>query len=298
MNALDCIERISNTSLINDNLKFCLINDKKLPFQIDGKPARSNDSSTFVDFATLLTCQNLEAYEGVGISVQSSEICAVDIDHCLEKANDFSTMSDLAKEIVDMFKDFAYVEASFSGLGIRILTRQQCVPDYKRKYYLKNSKIHLEYYQYDQAGRYVSLTGNCFVDNDIDDYKHYDVIEAFLEKYMKRPHELVENNNSSVKDDRSTDQLMKLVKSKYRRDNRFQDLWFDKAPGHGSNESERDYQLIATLYEDVTQDPDKILEIFMKSEFYKTKDRAHIYKFTRDNYHYFWYLYKVISCSK
>lgn len=298
MSALDCIDRVSETSLVSAGLKFCLIDNQKLPFQINGQPARSNDSSTFVDLQDLLLCDHIEKYDGIGISVQASEICAVDIDHCLSEKNDFSTMSDLAKEIVDMFKDFAYVEASFSGFGIRILTRQQCVPDYKRFYYLKNSKIHLEFYQYDQAGRYVSLTGNCLYDNDIDDFKHYDVIKEFLDKYMKRQHEFIERPLSAEHDNRSLDELMKIVKGKYHRDNAFQNLWFDPAPGHGSNESERDYKLVATLYEDVTTDPDRILEVFMQSTFYKTKDKFHIYKFTRDNYKYFWYLFNSIRCSK
>lgn len=298
MSALECIERIVETSLVSSNLKFCLIDGNKLPFQINGMPARSNDSSTFVDFEELLTCKNIANYEGVGISVQASEICAVDIDHCLTVANDFSTMSDLAKDIVEMFKDFAYIEASFSGFGIRILTRQQCMPDYKKKYYLKNSKIKLEYYQYDQAGRYVSLTGNYFVDNNIDDFNHYDVIEEFLNKYMKRPHEISDEIPNIENDSRSIDELMKIVKRKYLHEVRFQNLWFDPAPGHGSNESERDYELIAMLYESITQDPNKILELFMRSKFYQTKDRQHIYKFTRDNHKYFWYLYRVISSSR
>lgn len=298
MSALDCIERITETSLVSSGLKFCLINDQKLPFQTNGMPARSNDSSTFVDLEDLLLCKNLEDYSGIGISVQASEICAIDIDHCLFAKNDFSTMSDLAKDIVNMFKDFAYVEASFSGFGIRILTRQQCIPDYKRLYYLKNSKLHVEYYQYDQAGRYVSLTGNCLIDNNIDDYKHFDVVQEFLSKYMKRAHELIETQSLTEVDDRPIEQLMNIVKAKYRKDNFFQDLWFDKAPGHGSNESERDYKLVATLYEDVTHDPLKILELFKMSTFYKTKDREHIYKFTRDNHKYFWYLYNHFHCSK
>ena len=91
---------------------------------------------------------------------------------------------------------------------------------------------------------------------------------------------------------------MKIVKQKYMTNVTFQNLWFDKAPGHGSNESERDYQLVATLFEDVTRDPDKILELFMRSNFYKTKDRSHVFKFTRDNYRYFWYLFRTISSMK
>ena len=298
MTALECIERVADTSLPRAKLKFCLIDKNKLPFQINGKPAKSNDSSTFVNFEELLQCDDIDKYSGIGISVQASEICAVDIDHCLEKQNDFSTMSNLAKEIVEMFKDFAYIEASFSGFGIRILTRQQCMPDYKKQYYLKNSKIHLEYYQYDQAGRYVSLTGNYLIDNNIDDYSHFDVIEEFLDKYMRRPHILVENNSNVETDTRSIDELMKIVKRKYRRDVLFQNLWFDKAPGHNSNESERDYKLIATLYEDVTHDPNMILELFKKSKFYQTKDKFHIYKFTRENHKYFWYLFNIIRSSR
>ena len=299
MNALDCIERIANTSLAKANLQFCLIDENKLPYQITGLPARSNDDSTFVDFDKLLTCSKIDKYRAVGISVQASKICAVDIDHCLSVENDFSTMSDVAKDIVDMFKDFGYIEASFSGLGIRILFRQPCIPDYKTLYYLKNSKIHVEYYQYDQPGRYVSLTGNTFIDNDVnvkDD--HTDVIVKFLDKYMKRPFQLNLTTSTNVVDDRPIEKMMSLVKYCYMTNSSFQSLWFDKAPGHGSNESERDYRLVAELYENVTKDPNKILELFKKSKFYLSKDREHQYKFNRENNKYFWYLFNIINASK
>lgn len=299
MNALECAERIARTSLISSNLKYCLMDKNKLPYQITGLPARSNDSSTFVDFEQIITCPKLESYQSLAVSVQASKICAVDIDHCLEKENDFSTMSDIAKDILNMFKDFGYVESSFSGLGIRILFRQPCVSDYKKNYYLKNSKINVEYYQFDQPGRYVSLTGNCYIDNNIDcDEDHSDVIVAFLEKYMKRPFQIDLNNNVTYKDERTVDDLMKKVKYLYLTNSSFQSLWFDHAPGHGSNESERDYRLVAELYENVTKDPNKILDIFKRSKFYLSKDNEHTYKFNRDNNKYFWYLYNVINSSK
>lgn len=295
MNAFGCICKIVETKLVESDLRYCLIDSRKLPYQISGLPARSNDDSTFVDFDTLLTCDKLNEYEGVGISVQASKICAVDIDHCLSVKDDFSSMSDLAKEIVDMFKDFAYIESSFSGFGIRILMKQRCVPDYKTNYYLKNSKIKVEYYQFDQPGRYVSVTGNCYVNNSLDAEDKQDVIVRFLEKYMKRQYQFHVNVVNSQKDERSIDELMKKVKHLYRTDSSFQDLWFEKAPGHGSNESERDYRLVAEIYENVTKDEDKILQIFKQSKFYKSKDSEHIYKFTRDDHKYFKYLYSVIN---
>ena len=299
MNALDCIERIATTSLANANLKFCLIDENKLPFQITGLPARSNDDSTFVDFEKLLECPKLEKYHAVGISVQASKICAVDIDHCLTVKDDFSTMSDTAKDIVEMFKDFGYIESSFSGLGVRILFRQPCIPDYKKNYYLKNSKISVEYYQYDQPGRYVSLTGNVYIDHDVNFKEdHTNVIVEFLDKYMKRPFQLDLENATTYVDERPIEKLMNNVKYRYLTDSSFQDLWFDRAPGHGSNESERDYRLVAELYEHVTKDPHKILELFKKSKFYLSKDSEHVYKFNRDNNKYFWYLYNIINASK
>lgn len=297
MGALECIERIAATSLIDADLQYCLVDANKLPFQINGKPARTNDASTFVTLDELLSCASLDKYEAVGISVQASKLCAVDIDHCLTVPNDFSTMSDLARDVVEMFKDFAYVEASFSGLGIRILTRQNCVPNYKSQFYLKNSKIHLEYYQYDQLGRYVTLTGNCLYDNPIDDFKHDKVILDFLNAYMKRP--VVQHvAHARVTESRPFDELMRRVRSLYRRDFSFQSLWFDKAPGHGSNESERDYQLIAELYDNVTKDPEMIIKIFKESPFYKSKDREHVYKFNRNENRYFWYYFEWISGSR
>src|SRR5574344_2529348 len=243
MSAIDCLERISNTSLMLSDLQYCLLDSNKLPFQINGEPARSNDNSTFVSYEKLLSCNNLDYYTGVAISVQASNVCAVDIDHCLLKPNNFTTMSDLAKDVVNMFKEFGYVESSFSGLGIRILFNQACIKDYKQNYYLKNSKLGLEYYQFDQPGRYVSVTGNYFINNGLDcKSDHTDIIKAFLEKYMKRPFKVLSNTNSSFeKDSRSIDLLMNKVKYKYLTDTAFQDLWFDPAPGHGSNESERDY---------------------------------------------------------
>ena len=205
-------------------------------------------------------------------------------------------MSELASEIVLALGSFGYVESSFSGFGIRILFKQLCIKDYKQDYYLKNSNLGLEYYQFDQPGRYVSVTGNCFIDNPLDCKEDHSAdIKAFLEKYMKRPFRVMASHASqSVSDSRSLEELMKKVRYMYLTDSVFQDLWFDPAPGHGSNESERDYHLVAELYDNVTQDPDKILELFEQSDFFKTKDHAHLYKFTRDSHKYFHYIYNVI----
>lgn len=294
MNALECIERISNTSLASSDLQYCFLDEHKLPFQANGLPARSNDSSTFVSLDKLILSDKLSRFTAVAVSIQASKICAVDIDHCLKKQNDFTTISDIGKDILNIFNGFGYVESSFSGFGVRILFMQPCIADYKTKYYLKNKNISVEYYQWDQPGRYVSVTGNKYRDQGINGNEHIDVITAFLDKYMKRAHELKTSEDPLVKDSRSIDVMMKKVKAMYLTNFDFQELWFNRAPGHGSNESERDYHLVAELYEHVSKDPEKIMQIFKESPFYKSKDSEHIYKFNRSDNKYFWYLFNII----
>ena len=68
----------------------------------------------------------------------------------------------------------------------------------------------------------------------------------------------------------------------------FQDVWFSKAPGSNKNESELDYSLIYYLYEYITKDVEKIKILFMESPFFKSKDRKHYQKFTKDNFKYFY----------
>ena len=87
---------------------------------------------------------------------------------------------------------------------------------------------------------------------------------------------------------------MKVVRYKYLKDYNFQDLWFTKAPGSGKDESERDYHLVAYLYENITQDKNLLKQIFESSEFFKTKDWKHVNKWKNQNGRYFNYLYDTI----
>lgn len=305
MSALDCIERISKTSIYKD-LKYCLVSEDKIPYKIDNTKASPNKIDDFVNFDTLLTSDYLLDKKGIGISVQFSNICGVDIDHCFSVPNDFNSGDARAVDIFNLFKDFSYIEFSFSGTGMRILFRTDDVIDYRLNYLIKNSKNQVEYYQpsYGEektSYRYLTITGNTIVNNSIEKpIKQADreKLYIFLNKYMKREKTLVKTNeNEIVKDERSINELMKKVKVLLLKDYTFQDNWFKHAPGSGSNESERDYWLISTLYNNVTKDPDKLIEIFEKSDFYKSKDSKHKYKWHNNNYRYFKLIYENICSS-
>lgn len=290
MNAIDAIERLSNTKIINANLKYCLVDEYKKPFKIDGSIARPNVIDDFVDFETLLHCMNITSYSGIGISIQASNICAIDVDKCFDRPNDITSADERAKYFLDSFKN-AYCEFSFSGTGLRILFRQNVIDNYSDKYYIKNEKYHIEYYQPTKSFRYVTLTGNTIYDNNVD--ANIDLSD-FLNKFMLRQQVVHRQINTNTYETRSFEELMKLVKRAYLTNSNFQDLWFKNAPGSGKDESERDYHLVAYLFENITQDKDLIKQIFESSNFFKTKDFKHLNKWKNQNYRYFNYLYDRI----
>ena len=97
---------------------------------------------------------------------------------------------------------------------------------------------------------------------------------------------------------RTYEELLKLTKAKYLKDMTFQNLWFTPAPGSGSNESERDYHLVAYLYENITQDKELLKKIFETSPFFKSKDFKHRNKWTQQDGRYFNYLYNTMRRIK
>lgn len=294
MSAIDIIDKLSNNSIIFANLKYCLVDDKKRPFKVDNTPARINEVGDFVNIEDLFQCTDLGSYAGIGISIQASNVCAIDVDKCFSIPNDVDSADERAKYFLDLFKDVAYCEFSFSGTGLRILFRQPLIENYSDKYYIKNERHHLEYYQPAKSYRYVTLTGNVIYDNDVDANKDflYKIYE-FLNKFMRR--EIKQRTvNTTENETRSFEDLMKIVRYHYLRNMNFQDLWFTTAPGSGKDESERDYHLVAYLFENVTQDRDLLKQLFESSRFFKTKDSKHLYKWTNQNYRYFNYLYDRI----
>lgn len=294
-NALETMVNISNTNLLLSNLKWCLVNDKKLPYKIDGMLARPNKVEDFVSFETLIECQNIEDYAGLGISIQASQICAIDIDHCFENAFDINSINFVGKDILQKFENFAYCEFSFSGTGMRILFKTNLIDNYSNKYYIKNSQQSIEYYEPSGSFRYVTITGKSIANNLICQLSNEQltIFYDFLDTYMKRPERKIIPISDIEK--KTLEQCRKLIKYLYRKNDMFQSLWFDKAPGSGSNESERDYHLLAYLYEEVTRDEEQLKILFEESPFFKSKDWKHINKWENQDYRYFKYILSQIE---
>ena len=295
MSALDTLTRIiDNENIYNYPFRYCLVNRDKIPYRVDGTRAKPNSGEDFCSLEELAVSPFLEEYVGIGISIVESKICAIDVDKCFKESFDLSSGDDRAKEIIEMFKDKAYIEFSFSGHGLRILFAVDNIPNYTDEYYIKNDRNKIEYYQYGNTARYVTLTGKFIYNNSLLKMTNLDTIYLFLNKYMKRPKTFVKQskNNEITKDnDKSLEYLMKKVKSLYLTNMVFQDLWFGVAPGSGSNESQLDFHLLSMLYKLIVSDKEKLRQLFEMSPYFKTKDKKHIYKWEYGNYRYFEYMY-------
>lgn len=293
MSAVDTLERIYSTNLVNHSLKCCLVDERKKPYRIDNTLAKPNNPIDFVELDELLLCKDLSLYRGVGISIQASNIFAIDVDHCFEIANDEFSGDERASEILSLFRDKTYCEFSFSGKGLRILFVSDIIDNYSDTYYIKNESNKIEFYQPSRSFRYVTITGNVISNKNIS-YIDQVYLKQFLDTYMKRKPKKEYTTNTTEVEERSFDELKKVVRRKYLKDVWFQDLWFHVAPGSGSDESERDYQILCYLYENVTQDKQMMKDLFETSYFFKTKDWKHVNKWNNQNGRYYNYVYDSI----
>lgn len=293
MTAIDCILDILNTKLPNENLRYCLVTKDKHPIQLDGTPAKPNSMIDFSTFDDLIHAENLNSYAGVGVSIQASNICAIDVDKCFKVPLDINSADERAKDIIERFKDFAYCEFSFSGTGLRVLFRAPIIKNYSDLYYIKNESNQIEFYQPSKSYRYVTITGKAIVNNKIEFCPSY-ILDEFLNIYMKKPERKTFISQTNSEEVHSFDELKILVKKFYFKNQRFQNLWFGQAPGSGKNESELDYELLAQMYEQITQDKDLLRQLFETSPYFKSKDWKHINKWNNQEYRYFNYIYEQI----
>jgi hypothetical protein len=125
------------------------INGTKIPLQVNGEPAKSNDPNTWTDFETADTFGPLAFELGDGYA-------GVDLDNCIDE-ND--NLRQWAWKIIDRFDGLAYAEISPSGRGIKLITRGQKPEGSRCVYKVADDKQQLECY--DRA-RFWTVTGNVY----------------------------------------------------------------------------------------------------------------------------------------
>lgn len=300
MGAIEAIDRIvANEHLVSWPFKWCLVSKQKVPYTYQGELAKPNDESDFCDLFKLTECESLGSYEGVGISVRASGITAIDIDKCFSVPFDVSSGDDRARRALELFSGKAYIEFSFSGSGIRILFSCPEIEGYSEKYYTKNERHKIEFYQPSGSARYVTVTGLAISDAGLCEMNDMSVVSSFLEEYMRKPERSLSDGAATERaDDRPIEELLAIAKHLYLTDIEFQDMWFARAPGSNSNESQMDWHLLALIVKNVTTDRAKAKQVFEASPYFKSKDWKHLNKWNYGNGRYFNFIFSKMVLGK
>ena len=154
----------------------------KIPYQVDGNEARSNDRRTWSTFATAVKFYEETNTDGIGfVFSRQDNYIGIDIDDCVtytaddtEKENPI--INDFAAEVIETLD--SYTEYSVSGTGIHIIIKgslPQSVVGTGRK----STKYGLEIYQY---GRFFTMTG--YRENSNDIYERTEELAEVFEKYF------------------------------------------------------------------------------------------------------------------
>lgn len=151
----------------------------KVPYNPNKKEcAKSNDKTIFGSYDDAIISMEKSDFDGIGIGIFDG-VCAIDIDGCVAEDN---SLSDMAKDIVDIMK--SYTEYSPSGKGIHILFTAGDFEYDKDSYYIMNSNRKLEVYVAGATRKFVTVTGDRFEDFEMRDCTQQ--LQIVLDKYMKK----------------------------------------------------------------------------------------------------------------
>ncbi|HFJ9284827.1 TPA: phage/plasmid primase, P4 family [Bacillus toyonensis] len=146
----------------------------KVPYQINGEMAQSNNKRSWSTFPTIIKFYEQGDYDGIGFMFSKDDpFIGIDIDHCIQEG----ALTSLAEDIIETVN--SYTEYSPSGDGIHIIAKGKLPlkgPGTGRK----NVDVGLEVYRH---GRYFTFTGDCLDRVPVED--RTDELKVLFEKYLK-----------------------------------------------------------------------------------------------------------------
>ena len=281
--------------------KFCL-HENKIPKKrrysklYNASPNNRNDFSSYDSIMKDYNSIKSDKI-GVGIGIFDS-LCGIDLDNCF---NEEGKLSELAIDILKRTK--SYTEKSLSGKGLHIYFKmkpEEQIEIDKEKYYNKMNEKQLqtngfrgtkglEVYQGNIDNRYLTLTGNKFL--QVDELKEIsrDELQQILDRYMKKPENPFQRNTSTI--DYSNinlegkDYLKEaLQRTDDKRDTKLIDLWNSTPSGSGGDESETDQALMNKLAYYCNKNETLMIQAFESSPYFQQKDEYHLKKWNRDDY--------------
>jgi primase-polymerase (primpol)-like protein len=206
---------------------------KKIPYQPNGKPAKSNDAATWSSWEAALAAYQTGKYDGLGLFM-AGNLTGIDLDHCI----DASGATPAATEILERFGG-TYIEVSPSGTGYRIFCYGKPGRSGKNGGAVKWVEVYAE-----GSPRYLTVTGN--VINPVMVTAQQSALDWLHTTYFSKP--ATRKQNTTTRVNPSLDDAALLDKaSKASNGAIFDALWRGDTSGHGGDASSADMALCGLL---------------------------------------------------
>lgn len=136
--------------------RFVLKNGRwtKVPFQVDGRYAKTNDTTTQATLEPVRAAYARGEFDGIGIVLRHG-LCGIDLDHVIDADG---VIEEWAGKILNRFAG-TYIERSPSGTGFHILTLGKIKRSGKF-----GPENRLEFYD-EKSPRYFTVTGHRYVND-------------------------------------------------------------------------------------------------------------------------------------
>ena len=232
----------------------------KVPYQVNGEKAQSNNAATWTTFAEAFQELGKGRFTGIGFVLTSADpFVAWDLDGC--RNLDTGDVEAWAQPIVDELN--SYTEVTPSGKGLRIIVKAKLPPEGRKK-------GHIEVYD---SGRYITVTGHCLdgCPRAIQERRAQTTsIHTRVFGRNGRPGRKSAPTAAAVGDE----ELLRLAEGGPEGE-KFQLLWQGITEGYPS-QSEADLALCGILARLSGGDPKQIDTLFRRSGLYRAKwDRRH-----------------------
>ena len=239
----------------------------KVPLQVDGKPAATDDPTTWTDYRTVVAHQH--RFDGIGVVfTENDPLCGVDLDDCLDEHR---KLKPWAVPIVERLKHVSYGEVSPSGGGIKFWTRAK-LPDWINtgtNVNISDGKIEV----YDKK-RYFTVTG--MGKGEIrEGHPEIDwLLQEYIEPKRKQQQKpAISRKSISQNNLKTADEVIQHIQQS-KQCHKFDALMRGNITGYGS-QSEADIALCSVIAF-WTQENTVIDAIFRQSQLYRDKwDQRH-----------------------
>ena len=236
----------------------------KVPYQVNGRKAQSNNPTTWTDYRTVVVHQH--RFDGIGfVFTPDDPFCGIDLDNCIDQHRKLKSW---AVPIVERLKKVSYGEVSPSKTGIKFWTRAK-LPDWINtgtNVNISDGKIET----YHKA-RYFTATGA----GKGEIHHGQAEVDWLVTEYLKSPktQPQVQRKPAPQSNLKSTDEVIQHIQ-KSKQSHKFNALMRGDITGYGSH-SEADIALCSVIAF-WTQDTHGIDAIFRQSKLYRDKwDEKH-----------------------